>query len=435
MPELVPPVGYDARAPLTAEDWRRKNERGYVTGLPLLNLDPSTGVGGGARLYYYWNGDRKDPYFAFTPYLHRVFAQAFFTTGGLQFHWLDYDAPAFLRTPFRVRAQAIFLRNTSAHFFGTGNDAMGPLTVTGFEGFSEFDRYEQTLRAVGPDGTTLSRYNHYDVIRPFAIFGLERTFLRGLVRPLVGFGLSHTTIHDYTGKQVKADGPSGEVDATMGATRYRERCDAGTLVGCDGGWENFFRLGVSIDTRDFEPDPNSGYFADLALDLATPLLFSDYTYARFLTSARAYVSPLARWIDLVLAARGTFQVQSSDTPFFSLNTISYTEDPRAGLGGIRTLRGFKQDRFIGRALALLNLEARWTFYRFELLKQRFGLIAVGFFDIGRVFDRAADFSLRGFRHGQGAALRISWNLATIVSVDYGVSDEDSGLYVNFNHQF
>jgi hypothetical protein len=35
----------------------------------------------------------------------------------------------------------------------------------------------------------------------------------------------------------------------------------------------------------------------------------------------------------------------------------------------------------------------------------------------------------------GRRPRISWNLATIVTVDYGKSAEDAGLYVNFNHIF
>jgi hypothetical protein len=35
----------------------------------------------------------------------------------------------------------------------------------------------------------------------------------------------------------------------------------------------------------------------------------------------------------------------------------------------------------------------------------------------------------------GAVLRLSWNLATLVTVDYGISAEDAGLYVNFGHMF
>lgn len=432
-----PPEGWDFKRPLSRADYRRKKQDSYITGLPLANFDPSTGFGGGVRGYYYFNGPRSHPLFGYTPYLHRVFAQYFRTTRGLQFHWLDYDAPAIGGSPYRLRAQLIYLRNTQQYFFGTDDAAMAPLTFTGAgRSFGDFSNYERALRRVRPDGTTLARYDHYDLIRPIAIIGFERTFLHGLIRPLIGFGFTHTTINDYSGALVEEaiDEFGNEVTAPMGTTRLAEYCAADRLVGCGGGWDNFIRLGISYDTRDFEPDPNSGIFADAALDLGTKLL-GGRNYARLLFALRGYYSPIPDHADLVLAARGTFQMQSQGVPFFSLNTIPYTEDPRTGLGGIRTLRGFKQDRFIGHTVALLNLEARWTFYRFRLYRQKFALIAAAFIDTGRVFDEASDFTLRGWRTGTGAALRIAWNQATIVTADYGISAEDTGLYINFNHIF
>lgn len=431
-----PPPGFDAKQPLSPDDYARKNEGGYFTGLPLFNFDPNTGFGFGARAYYYYNGTRKDPLFGYTPYLHRVFLQAFASTRGVQFHWLDYDAPAIGGTPYRIRSQAIYARNTDQHFFGIDAGAMQPLTFTGAgRSYDRFAEYNDDLRALRPDGTTLSRYDHYDVIRPIWLISVERTFFDGVLRPLFGFGFSYAIIEDYTGEQVMAIDDSGdEVEATMGPTRLSEQCDLG-LVGCEGGWDNGLRFGLSFDTRDFEPDPNSGVFADVALDLSSSVLGSDYDYARLLTSARVFVSPLPSVTDLVLALRGTFQMQSRGTPFFSLPFLPYTEDFRTGLGGHRTLRGFQQDRFVGHVVSLLNLEARWTFYRFAVLEQKFGLMLVPFMDVGRVFPSVADFSFSDWRRGQGAGFRASWNLATIISVDYAFSSEDSGLYINFNHQF
>jgi hypothetical protein len=118
-----------------------------------------------------------------------------------------------------------------------------------------------------------------------------------------------------------------------------------------------------------------------------------------------------------------------------MRLIPWTEDPRNGLGGLRTMRGFKQDRFVGPVMSLFNLEARWTFVRFQVLKQKLALIAVPFLDLGATHDRLADVSLADWRPSLGAALRISWNLATIITIDYGRSKEDSGLYINFNHIF
>src|SRR5947207_136105 len=70
-----------------------KQENGYFTGLPLVNSDPDTGLGFGARVLYFDNGGRDDRMFEYTPYRHRVYGQAFFTTNGYQYHTVDYDAP------------------------------------------------------------------------------------------------------------------------------------------------------------------------------------------------------------------------------------------------------------------------------------------------------------------------------------------------------
>lgn len=432
-----PPKGWDFKRPLSDADYKRKKRGSYVTGLPLANFDPDTGVGGGVRGYYFFNGDRKHPLFGYTPYLHRLFAQYFRTTKGLQFHWADYDAPAIAGTPYRLRAQAIYMRNTQQNFFGIGNAAMDELSFTGSgQTFSEFSKYRRTIETVRGDGTALTRYDQYDFVRPILLMSLEQTFLRGLIRPLVGLGFTHTDITDYTGTMVDAETVGGsEVRAPMGTTRLLEHCNAGLLVGCEGGWDNFLRFGVAFDTRDFEPDPNRGLFADIGVDIGTKGLGGGYTYIRFLAAVRGYFSPMPKKADLVLAGRATFVAQSENTPFFSMNTLPYTDEPRTGLGGLRTLRGFKQDRFFGRTMALLNLETRWTFHRFELFNQKFALIGVVFLDTGRVFDKAADLTLSKWRTGVGSAFRIAWNQATIVTADYGVSREDTGLYINFNHMF
>src|SRR5688572_29765744 len=103
--EVAPAPGeldLDPRKRLTPDDYERKNESWYFTGLPLANYDPNTGYGGGARAYFYANGSRRDPLFGYTPYRHRFFAQYFATTRGLQFHWLDYDVPNLFDSPYRL---------------------------------------------------------------------------------------------------------------------------------------------------------------------------------------------------------------------------------------------------------------------------------------------------------------------------------------------
>jgi hypothetical protein len=426
-----------AQPAMSAADLARKNEHGYFTGLPLVAFSTDIGFGGGARLYYYWNGTRDDDRFKITPYLHRIFLQAFVSTRGIQYHWLDYDAPRIGGTPYRIRSQLIYGRNINSNYFGLGNSALNPLAFPGAPG-TTFDNYSDYVLAQQQvaGGTTFAKYDQFDQIKPLAIASIERLFLNGRIRVLGGFGYSYTWINDYTGKQVDAlDAAGNQTTATQATTRLREDCDAGKLVGCDGGREGWFRAGFSYDTRDFEPDPNRGVFLEAALDAATVALGSQYDYVRLLLSAKGYYSPFPARADLVLAGRTFIEFQSSGTPFYVQNALPFTEDFRIGLGGHRTMRGYRQDRFVGRTMAAVTGEVRWTFTKFVVKKQKLALIAVPFVDVGRPFDNVYALTFGGWRPSYGGALRISWNLATLITFDYGRSSEDTGLYINFGHIF
>ncbi len=421
---------------LTPDDLKRKNEGGYVTGLPLVAYSTDIGFGGGARAYFFYNGRRTDHRFATTPYLHRVFLQGFASTRGLQFHWLDYDAPNILDSKYRVRSQLIYGRNINQNYFGLGNRALEPLHFPGAAGtFDSYADYYAAQQRVTGSGEAYTKYDQYDYAKPLWVASVERSVLGDKMRLLGGLGFSYATVRDYTGKRVDAVDAFGSTKAVEAPTRLREDCDAGKLVGCHGGWDNFLRFGVAYDTRDFSPDPNSGIFFDGATDLGTVALGSDFDYVRFLAALRGYYSPIPCKADLVLAGRGLIVWQSRGVPFFNMDALPFTEDVRFGLGGHRTMRGFRQDRFVGRTMAVLNAEVRWTFWRFKLWRQKFSLIGVPFFDVGRSFDNLGAFTVHDWRPSVGGALRISWNLATIVTVDYGKSAEDTGFYVNFGHIF
>jgi hemolysin activation/secretion protein len=127
--------------------------------------------------------------------------------------------------------------------------------------------------------------------------------------------------------------------------------------------------------------------------------------------------------------------QTNGAPFFAMDEFPFTDDPRQGLGGHRTLRGYRQDRFVGSVMTLLNAEVRWTFAHTQFWGQKFAFIAAPFVDVGRPYDSLSELTYKDWKPSYGAALRISWNLATLATIDYGISPEDTGLYINFNHIF
>ena len=415
---------------LSDDDLARKSEDGHVTGLPLAAYSVDFGFGGGARAYYYWNGKRSDSRFAETPYLHRVFAQAFASTEGVQFHWLDYDGPRIAGSPYRPRVQLIYARNTNANYFGfTERDRTLRHPGTG-QTFDDYDEYVDDLSVIRDGFYVWTKYNQYDIKRPALIASLERSFRGDRVRVLTGVGASFVQIRDYTRTE---DEGKGGVIGLQAATRLFEGCDQGPLVGCRGGRDNYLRFGIAYDTRDFEPDPNRGVFIDAELDIGTTVVGSEFNYARILAAARGFWSPFAR--DIVLAGRVMAVVQSDGTPFFTMNVLPFTEDPRTGLGGHRTMRGFRQDRFVDHVMTAASGEVRWTFARTTVKRQKLAFIVAPFVDVGRSFDDFDALSLRGFRPSTGAAFRVSWNLSTIGTFEYGISRESTGFYANFGHMF
>jgi len=440
VPTTRPPPGIASKQRLSDEDYQRKKEGGYFTGLPLFAYDPNYGFGGGARVYYYYDGDKRDPLYAYTPYLHRVFAQAFATTGGEQEHLIDYDAPAFPSPDYRVRATLEYDAATDWPYFGIGARSMKPLSFPGAPGvtYSKMSDYTNATSTTFPDGTTFARYNVYEIKRPVLQLALERNMLGGVLRSMVGTNLSNAVLHDYTGDSTatnQKDGSGHTLYAPEATSLLAHDCAAKLIVGCSGGWDNVLRLALSIDTRDFEPDPNSGVYAELSSEFGTKALGSQYEYMRLMGSVRGFYSPIPRLADLVIAARGVYEIQTHGTPFFTETLLPFIDDNHSGLGGFRTLRGYRQNRFVGPAMVVTNVELRWTFVKFHVLKQGIGLMAVPFLDMGAAFDSVQTTTLKGWARSQGMGLRIAWNEATIIMADYGFSSEDSGLYLNFNHIF
>jgi outer membrane protein assembly factor BamA len=435
------PSFVSARGPLDPYELARKQEGVYPTVLPLIDSDPDTGFGLGAQGFLYWDGDRSDPLFAYAPYRHRLYAQLLATSNGYQHYEIGYDAPYLLDSALRLRAQIYYEKNIAANYFGRGASTMGDLGLSAAGGrtYSTFGDYTSALDQIRLGNVAYTLYNKYSLEDPTLATTLERSLAGGLVRVQLGFGGQYVKIRDYTGTRTQGDDPTTGatgMPATMGTTRLEEDCRAARIVGCGGGVNDTIKLGVALDTRDYEPDPNAGVFVDLTGELSNRYVGSDYDYARVTFSPRLFYSPLPRLADLVLAGRVVYSVQTDGVPFFAMNGLALTDQDRQGLGGLWTMRGYKQDRFVGPVSALANAEVRWTFAMLpRLLGEDFSLQLAPFVDVGRVFDHVGDFTFAGWRSGEGVGLHVLWNKATVIVIDYGVSSEDQGLYMDFGQQF
>lgn len=408
-----------------------KTEGTYPTGVPLLGYDSNTGFGLGAGAYLYFDGVRRDPLFAYTPYRHRFFVQAYATTGGYQQHALSYDGVYLADTPLRLRVATTFERNTNANYFGVGEATLGRLCFAGHCYDRASDAEDAASRSIG--GVEASpKYFHYDVIRPAVSATLAVDLLGGWLRAQYGFVMEHVSIATYDGTTVDATDANGaSFRAIEGPTKLGSDCASHAVLGCEGGWNNRLFAGVAFDTRDFEPDPDAGVFLGLSGEWSARAFASATDYVRLTASARFYWSPIPRLADLVLAARLAYSMSGGDVPFYAMHTLLMTDRNQEGLGGENTLRGFRQDRFVGKVAALGNLEVRWTFAKFHLAKQFFSAQVAPFFDVGRVFDEVT-FAFDHFQPDGGAGVHLAWNQSTILRFDAGFSREDYGLFLDFD---
>jgi hypothetical protein len=105
----------------------------------------------------------------------------------------------------------------------------------------------------------------------------------------------------------------------------------------------------------------------------------------------------------------------------------------AFLGGIRSLRGWPEQRFAGDASLYGDAELRLDLFDYRLVfPSTFGIL--GLFDAGRVWldgESPGDWHT-GYGGGFWLALR---GTRSIVSVAYAESEEDSGLYVTLGFTF
>jgi outer membrane protein assembly factor BamA len=426
--EPSPPPMLAARNPIPDLLLKNKKEGWYVTGIPLVGEDPEEGFGYGAELQIYDDGPADSPFFRYAPYRRRIVAGAAASTGGTESFYLSYDQPYVNDSPWRIRAYGGWFENKFANYFGTGTQTLGPLSYPGSPlTYRKFDDYQNALDNV-VNGQTWKDYNHYQMQRALASFNVEYDLLGGRLRPLAGVQLNNWKFEDYTGQTI--DG------ALMQETKLHEDARLGRIVGTEGGWDINLRLGLAYDTRDYEPDPTSGILAQVLASGSVKAMGSSFDYGSVILGFSHYTSLIPDVTHLVFAGNYLWADRFGEVPFYAGNSLSLPVDElKTGLGGWKTLRGYHSNRFVGDVTALATWELRWRFAETTIWKQHLGFALAAFTDTGRVFDNPGDMTLHGWKIDAGGGLRLAWNVATVISFEYAVSEESALFYMELGHQF
>lgn len=438
-----------------------KKEGFFITGLPRFEFDPIRGFGVGGNLNLFWNNTKNDPFFEYTAYRHRINAELFVFENGRVRYAFNYDAPYIFNSKWRLRADAVLWEDPNAQYWGIGRNANTRLNFRDkrngdMRTFSRVRDYEENLALAEQNATgtytTDFHYNH--MLQREQLFNIlgERVMMGGKLRLMFGYELLFTSFQSYNGKVAK--------EAVTLDGRTVEAINNTTLIDkqkADGTWERFNLSGFSnsdsyyrtsmlaaaliYDTRDFEPDPSQGVFLQYSHEYSSPALASQFDFHKFMVQGQYVTTPL-KWRNN--KSRVTFAGLAAFGHIFG-NSINFIEmwdlssQAEAGgilvLGGGRSIRGYREARFLAPTVALINLEIRTRFYDFKFLKQHFALGITPFYDFGSVWDSPAEVNFQQWVGAPGVGGRIAWNQSTILRLDYAQSREGGQFFFGFGHIF
>jgi hypothetical protein len=453
------PFHLDESRRIDAEELKSKREGSFITGLPSISSDPVTGIWYGGSGYYIENGKKTNPLFAYSPYVYRVSVDFYQSSVGAKYYGAGIDLPFFRDTPYRINLYGFYDRNLRGQYFGVGESTLKPLSyhprndpsqplVTN----AEFDKREEALSyrrpgrtARGSDYVTDQRYNEYDAENSGFTLNVDRTFW-GAFRFALGADVSRMIVRAYDGKIMKAKDPYlGETDFSFinvilptpnAKTKLTEDKDAEKINGYTGGYTNYLKSGIAYDSRDFEPNPRKGIFAEINFIKSSRAWGSDFDFQRGLIHGKFFYLVLPKvFSEFILAGRVALTRVTGTIPFYEYRHIWSIDTPIYGLGGGTTLQGYKQDRFVGNAMGFGNIEARYRFASLRLGDEYFTFQIGPSFALGRVWDSIYSINTQGYKYSRGILFRIICNQSTVISLDYAVSREDKQFFMNLNHSF
>lgn len=450
-PQKLLPFDIHEDREMSESKLKDKLEGSYFTGLPLFSSDPVRGQGLGFLLNYFENGKKEDPLFSYQPFQYKVSFSLFQTTNNAKHHFISVEVPYIQNTPYRIKADIYYDRIDNTPYFGIGSQTMKPLSFTDRNSpipkvvrNATFSDYENNLITIRPGNNlqeapivTDRAYNEYDFETFGASFAVDRTFLRAF-RIAFDQEFSKNIVRTYDNAFFPGTIPftSIELNVPSGKTKVTEDAEAGLINGLQGGYINYTRIALMYDTRDFEPDPSKGIVLEWNYSVVSKWNASDYEYNKTFIQFMFFHIPFPNYFEeLVIAGRAATHISKGDVPFFEFRYIWSLDGPQEGLGGVRTLRGFRQDRFVGPIMGWGNLEVRWRFATINTKENLFTFSLVPFYDVGRVWDRVRDMGWDGYAHSWGLGLRAIWNQATVILFDYAVSREDRQFFIDFGHVF
>lgn len=427
-------------------DVAKKKEGTFWTGIPDISSDPVTGFGFGLRSNIYWNGSRTNPLFGYTPYLAKLKANAAYYTTNARELILSLDVPYYKGSRWRFRIDFKAQQNPSNLYFGSSESTLGqlrlPSTPTGgktYSTYKDFDRARKTLR---PGDSTEAAFvtdalsNRFRETEYMLNLKADYALGKGKWRIMGGYEIQHLSYKTFEGFNAEAlDSAGKKTTAPNGTSLLRRDYERGLIHGLNGGWISIIQTAFIYDTRDFEPDPSRGLYFELANEFSNPIIGSQFEFNKLFIQGRVYRKLPIGPRTVITARVGAGNIFGDKAPFFEFQDQWSPDGSINAMGGRQSLRGFRANRFLARSMWFSNIELRVRLAETKIRKQRFSLTIVPFFDAGTVRDNWQHLNFSYIKTSYGGGFRIAWNQSTVLSFDYGISDEDKLFFFGIGQIF
>jgi hypothetical protein len=391
-------------------------------GLPALGYDADNGFLVGVVGQVYFHDPQKTQ-----PYRVGVNAGFTITTKLVQDHYLYVDWLNVADLPLRIWAKVGYTQSLTQNYCGTG------MTVTCDDALAEDAADDLGLRG-GDRDDFIRRFYLFRFINPWTSLQ-ARWALSPLPRRVEVFGGWRGSAW-IPGTWADDDGDGDSDYEPYPGSFYAKDFPVG-----EPGFASILQAGIMYDTRDNEPSPRSGVWAETSLRAATPFWGSTWTWAGANATLRTYV-PLVNGeapARLTLASRVVGDVVVGDPPIQELvrpgGFIDYLS-----FGGSEMGRGVRAQRYVGKVKLYLQNELRWRFVEWQMFGQDFAASTNAFLDAGLIgTELFAPDAFGGTPPiGGGGALLLHWNENFILRVDVATSAVESyplSLYIQLGQTF
>ena len=377
---------------LTFSSYIKANDSLNFAGIPALSFDSDKGFGYGLIGSIYKNSPD------YQPYDYSLDGQIFLTTKNYHSHFIRFDKVNPFSLPLRLITKVGFLSNIAQNYCGKASDALCSEEIAKSSVSNEDERkhfYQNRFMSI--NGSIIA---HWLISENYGKLKIASNY----------FG-NYYLHRDF--KNIKA------YKNSLYEKDFANHKEEGYLSSIEAG--------VILDKRDIESSTTDGFLLEANVRGAHKYTLSDWNYLGLNLSAR-FFWPLVKNKSLVFAHHFIADNIFGDLSFDALSKIGGMNaiNDYSAFGGQYLGRGISSQMFVGRIKFIKQLELRYQFLSFSLLKQNFDLSTALFSDLGMIawdYDRFSK-DMKKLHLGFGSGIRVHWNKNFIVRADLGFSPEE-----------